>query len=43
MSEEWDERARLWRGAVFGVGLSIPLWTALIWGGSALLRAAELI
>ena len=38
MLNEADERARLWRGMVFGVGLSIPIWAGLIWGCAALLR-----
>ena len=43
MVEELDERARLWRGIAFGVGLSLPLWGGLIWGTRAILRAAEFI
>ena len=38
MFDEVDERARLWRGVVFGAGLSTPLWAAFIWGCTVLLR-----
>lgn len=30
--ELWEDRAGLLRGALIAVGLSAPLWGAVIWG-----------